>query len=116
MMKKFIKFLKDEKVYYRFRSYLTFDILNDDLEECLANINPEEYLSAFDWNDTDEGWNFWNLLNYKWCKCLEERYDYIITIRNEEMDVTLLYEDIKKLLRDKYNTSVPDVKITRNKV
>lgn len=116
MKERFIKFLKDNNIYYRFRSYLTFDTLNDDLDDYLSKVDPEEYLTSFDWNDTDEGWNFWNLLSYKWCKCLEERYDYIITIRSREIKISLLHEDIKKLLRDKYNINIPDVKISRNKI
>lgn len=117
MKDKFIKFLKEENVYYRFRSYFTFDTLNDNLELYLNETNPEDYVTIFDWNDTDEGWDFWNALNYKWKKLMNEEYEYIITFKGKDVSIALLHQDIKRLLcGNVYKIGETNVKITRNKI
>lgn len=117
MEEKFIQFLKNENVYHRFKGYFAASNPNKDLKDYLNNTHPIEYLtSAFDWSFTDEPEDFWYMVHYKWKRFVNEEYDYTITFSGKEIDVMLLHQDIKRLLRNKkYDIDETNVKISCNK-
>ena len=58
-MKKFLEFLKKN------------DALDNFLDACpdLDELPPNRYISgSFGWYDTEQGYNYWNQLHYKWIK------------------------------------------------
>ena len=62
MKEKFIQFLKDNGAL---ESFLW------NIDACPSkwvknNISPHIITIAFDWKETDEGWNYWNDLDNKW--------------------------------------------------
>ena len=69
--KKFIRFLKFNRLYTRFCTiYKRCRWYKCSLMEHLENSNPEWYLDSFDWDlDTDLGFNctdFWSEVEDKW--------------------------------------------------
>ena len=72
-LERFIKFLRDEMVYQRFRynrlSAAKFKIPESIL---LKNLYPSEFLlMSFTWVGTSEGHEFWRDIYIKWLQTLE---------------------------------------------
>lgn len=63
----FIRFLKDNNIYYSYFYYLSRGEHKTKIE-LLENINSlGGFLDvAFDWYHTDEGFNFWCEKNFMW--------------------------------------------------
>lgn len=73
-LEKFLSFLKENKVYYRF-----LKIINFDTKYIIKALNefPFSIISnAFTWSNTEEGHDFWHDLDNKWIIL------YKINIRN----------------------------------
>ena len=71
MQKEFIKFLKDNNIYYKYR-YRLKKYRNITISIFLNTFPfPNEYIcSAFPW-ENDE-FNFWNKMDYKWGKIVRK--------------------------------------------
>lgn len=72
MKEKFIQFLKDNYVYNRFKAYR--QTASEDEKACLSlcfDYVPENWIClAFRWDNTDEGFDFWDKLSSKWKKSI----------------------------------------------
>ena len=60
----FIRFLKEEKIYYPFRR----NVVNINvLKKHLRNVKKENAIyDAFIWRNTIEGQDFWAIMNSRW--------------------------------------------------
>lgn len=67
-LERFIKFLKDEMVYERYRyNRLKRESFNVKYPKFMKNFNPEQLIIvAFLWMETNEGHSFWRNINSKW--------------------------------------------------
>lgn len=71
----FIRFLKEEKVYYPFRrNFAKMPMYrHKSLGKYLRNVKKEDAIrNAFSWRNTQEGHDFWSTINYKWRSFLEK--------------------------------------------
>lgn len=118
MEEKFIQFLKNENIYYRFKGYFAVRHPDKDLTDYLNNTSPTHYIiRAFNWELTDELGNFWSTVNRQWIKGMKEEYDYTITFKSKSINIALLHQDIKKLLQSsKYNIGEVNVKVSYEKI
>ena len=74
--KEFIFFLKEKGVYVKFRKYFEEDAKTQSYyseytkmggKRYLNNVSPEDFLlNAFDWENTEERYKFWDKLNREW--------------------------------------------------
>lgn len=106
----FIQFLQEHNLYYRFSAYCSVHT-KISLDEYLDTIVPEFYLSsAFSWSKTDEGHDFWSDVDDAWYKYREEHtaWEYKITFKSKFINTKDLYEDIEKLLSQKYGVEVKE--------
>ena len=77
-IERFIKFLRDEMVYqrYRYNRFKKYNF-NKELTPCMEKLGKNLYIDgAFMWRVTEDGWNFWNDISEKWDEVLRiEGYD-----------------------------------------
>lgn len=73
MKKAFLKFLKKNKCLKAFKGNLNLSRLIDvDIDEYLRGLNPRVYvLSAFVWNNTKQGSDYWREIDQKWLGIVE---------------------------------------------
>jgi hypothetical protein len=64
---KFIKFLKKNNAYDKFR----INYLNSEYLYCNDIILYNYLYESFSWSKTKEGFNYWNNLNNKWHKYIK---------------------------------------------
>ena len=73
-VKLFLRFLKEKKIYNKWRHNV---IAKHSLYFNLYSRDPfNVLLSSFYWVDTEEGWNFWDEINDKWCKTYKKVLKY----------------------------------------
>lgn len=111
MKELFINFLKEYKLYFRFKAYFIAGANYKDwsFEEYLDKYDPVHYITgAFPWPNTDEGRDFWDDVDTHWDMYREKHYqwEYKITFTSSLIDDNKLFEDIKKLLKDQYSIKV----------
>ena len=75
----FIRFLKEEKLYYTFRQnhaklpLYPIHGVKYTISQYLKKVEKECAISdAFLWNNTLEGQDFWAIVSNRWRKCLEK--------------------------------------------
>lgn len=72
MKEKFIQFLKKNNAYARFLENVSRYSLELDKDIC-QKFDPLIWLTvSFQWNHTKQGFFYWNKLEKKWHKVLEE--------------------------------------------
>lgn len=65
----FIQFLKDNEIHGKFEDNFNWSDWNnnDTFQEYLEKIDPEDYVgSAFDWDESDDGYDYWETVDYLW--------------------------------------------------
>lgn len=107
----FIKFLKENKLYFRFKAYFSMSSYHkgETFEQYLDRKDPFHYVTgAFGWPDTDEGKDFWEKVDNNWDDCREKHaeWKYTITFKSNKLEDAELIRDVAKLLKEKYGVTV----------
>lgn len=79
-MKKFIKFLEDNNAWENFER--AFKNYNRDVKRYkdMYNKDPEKALTgAFEWENTKEGFHYWDTLNDKWIEANKPLKDQLLS-------------------------------------
>ena len=73
--KELFKFLKEEGAYGKYMSYIRVGLVEGEIDNKLeALLTDEESLrlsaicGVFAWTTTNEGYDFWSNIHYKWIK------------------------------------------------
>lgn len=71
--KTFLNFLVKEECAIRYvRNVYKIKSQKVKITGYLKNIVPEDYVKVFNWENTDEGYSFWNIVNAKWRYLIKE--------------------------------------------
>lgn len=96
MKEKFLQFLKENNLYYRFESYL-YNRMKIEVDEYLIKESPENYLNnAFSWRLTDEGYDYWMSLNKAWITSIVTQVTVNLAITMDKRELSI---DIAHILR-----------------
>lgn len=107
----FIKFLKENNLYFRFQAYFIAgaNYKTWSFEEYLDKYDPVHYITgAFGWPKTDEGKDFWKGVDEHWDAYREThvKWQYTISFKSSELENAELIRDVAKLLESKYGVEV----------
>ena len=79
---RFFRFLKENGLFGRYLKYYKINKLNEKrpLYKFLNGYDPFVYISnAFSWDETEEGFDFWEEKHSEWVRTYEKKNPYNIT-------------------------------------
>lgn len=82
LLQLFYRFLKQNNLFHLYKKNMNNKIIQDDKRwydiNNINNVRAFSLLSnAFDWEETNENFNFWFIQSTKWKKIIHEYYDSI---------------------------------------
>lgn len=82
LLQLFYRFLKQNNLFHLYKKNMNNKIIQDDKRwydiNNINNVRAFSLLSnAFDWEETNENFNFWFIQSTKWKKIIREYYDSI---------------------------------------